>query len=145
MKFETILGRMGRTPGCPLRSPTDQTLVIQLSFPDLCASNPCFHQGTCTVTEDGFDTNCTCVEGFSGGFCEIIYNSMSVCLSVFVTVSALKVSAYLPVSVCVSVCLSLPVWVSVSACPSLSVSVSVCACLSLPVWESVCAWLSLPF
>ena len=51
---------------------------VILIISDLCTSNPCLHQGTYTVLPDGLRTNCTCVEGFSGGFCEIVYNSKSV-------------------------------------------------------------------
>ncbi|XP_059175826.1 uncharacterized protein LOC131955651 [Physella acuta] len=37
---------------------------------NLCASNPCLHNGTCTFNNVTFTTNCTCLKGYDGNNCE---------------------------------------------------------------------------
>ena len=48
--------------------PSDKLIGV-LTLAGVCLSDPCLNGGTCSV--DGDDYECSCVNGFSGGRCQI--------------------------------------------------------------------------
>ncbi|XP_055854363.1 protein crumbs isoform X1 [Episyrphus balteatus] len=50
---------------------TGQTCENEVNVHPLCEKNPCFNNGTCWVPTGTKTTDCNCVKGFTGQFCEI--------------------------------------------------------------------------